>query len=181
MQLRGQWEKAGEWLAESAVRLSLGGAQLLGIACNTMHKVSSSVRTRVNLPLVDLIEVATREAASKGSLRTALLGTRFTVSMGRYSEELSKHGIGCVLPSLNDQEKLDEIIYKELCLGTVRAESRKALGSVMCRLVERGADTIMLACTELGLLIGETSADGATIIDTTDIHVRSLVEASLGE
>jgi aspartate racemase len=180
MQLSGRWEDAGRWLAKGAKRLEAGGADLLGIACNTMHKVAPEVRKSIAIPLVDLIEAAAKAAAEKGCSNTAVLGTCFTVSMGRYQEELSRHGIQTMLPVSADQKMVDEIIYNELCRGVVEKQSRKKLQKVISRLADAGADSIMLACTELNLLFDEDACPGRLrLIDSAMAHIHYLVEAAM--
>jgi aspartate racemase len=180
MQLSGRWDDAGDLLASGAKRLQAGGADLLGIACNTMHKVAPAVRESVSIPLIDLIEAAATAAQEQRCFKTAILGTRFTVSMGRYQDELARRGIQTTAPSPSDQTIVDEIIYNELCRGSVTDESRKKLQSVVSRLVDAGADSIMLACTELNLLVdGNTDRDGPRVIDSTTAHIQCLVEAAI--
>jgi len=179
MQLSGQWEAAGDWLAESAARLEAGGADVLGIACNTMHKVSDAVRRRVALPLVDMIEVTAAAAQRMGCSRAAILGTRFTLQMGKYSELLARSGVEPVLPSPEEIQQIDRLIYEELCVGVVKPEARDLLKQIVSRLVADGVDSIVLACTELNLLLDEQQIDGAVVIDTAQVHIDALVDASL--
>lgn len=179
MQLSGEWARAADWLAESALRLEAAGADLLGIACNTMHKVSDEVRRRSSLQLVDMIEVASWTAAQRGCSRAAILGTRFTLGMGKYSEQLVKHGIEPIIPPSEDVELVDEIIYRELCLGIVSDDAKAAVKRVISRLASNGADGVVLACTELDLLVEEPSIGGATIVDAAQSHIDALVQASL--
>jgi aspartate racemase len=179
MQLAGEWEAAGDWLAESACRLQAGGAEVLGIACNTMHKVSDAVRSRVALPLVDMIEVTASAAKEMRCARTAILGTRFTLEMGKYSELLARFDIEPVLPSPEEIRQVDQMIYQELCVGIVKPETRDALRRIVSRLVADGVDSIVLACTELNLLLDEHQIDGANVIDTAQVHINALVDASL--
>lgn len=181
MQLSGDWEAAGDWLAKSACRLEAGGADILGIACNTMHKVSAAVRHRVALPLVDMIEVATSAAHGTGCSRAAILATRFTLEMGKYSELLARSGIEPVLPSQEEIKQLDQIIYNELCLGVVKTEARDTIRRMVSRLIADGVDCIVLACTELNLLLDEQQIGGASVIDAAQVHINALVDASLNK
>lgn len=179
MQLTGDWDTAARWIAESALRLEAGGAEILGIACNTMHKVSAAVRASSQLPLVDLIEETAIRAADLGVTRAAILGTRFTRGMSQYPDQLRQRGIEPVLPPEDDCRALDQIIYDELCRGVVSAAAATALEKMIARLVAQRVDGVVLACTELSLLMGQGACDEAHLIDSSQVHVDALVNASL--
>ena len=180
MQLAGDWVAAGDSLARAATRLEAAGAELLGIACNTMHRVSAAVRARTATPLVDLVDATADAAAALSIVRPALLGTRFTAEMGMFQGKFGVRGISSVLPSPKDQQLLDQIIYGELCVGVVTERSRKTLTTLMTKVLEDGADAIVLACTELNLLMDARQVHAAPVLDTTRVHVEALVHASLG-
>jgi len=178
MQLNGQWREAGEWLANSAARLEAGGADLLGIACNTMHNVADAIHGRTALPLVDIVDVASAACAAH-SCPTAVLGTSFTLLHGRFVAELDRRGCRPMVPSDEDMAELDRVIYEELCLGQVSKQSQQAVEAIVARLAVRGAGQILLACTELNLLIATQSLDGVRIVDAARVHIYALAEASL--
>jgi aspartate racemase len=179
MQLSGDWDAAGEWLADSAQRLAIAGADVLGIACNTMHKVVAAISRRTTLPIVDMIEVAAVAAAARGCSKTAILGTRFTLEMGKYSYELAARGVEPFLPSPADIELIDRIIHDELCLGRASEEARAVIKQVVARLAAERVDSVMLACTELNLILGEQRIGEVLILDAAQLHVDALVTASL--
>lgn len=181
MQLAGEWEQAGEWLARAALRLEAAGAEVLGIACNTMHRVAPAVREGTQLPLVDMVEVAAGAAARRSVTRAALLGTGFTLDMGQYQSHLRQRGIGVVDLSDHDRAIVDHAIYHELCLGVVSDATGHAIRRVADRVVAQGADAVILACTELNLVFENHGAvRGAPVIDAASEHVAALVAASLG-
>lgn len=179
MQLAGEWEAAGEWLAEAASRLEGAGAEIIAIACNTMHKVADSVTRSISVTFVDLIEAAASEAKHQGCKRTAILGTEYTLRMGRYTTSLRNAGIEPLEPDDADASAINELIYKELCLGRVTNEGKQLLSQVIERLAQAGADSVLLACTELNLLVDCDRLHGVQILDATRIHIDALVEASL--
>lgn len=180
MQLNGQWREAGEWLADSAARLEAGGADLLGIACNTMHNVADAIQGRTALPLIDIVDVACAACAAN-DCPTAVLGTSFTVRNGRFVAELDRRGSRPIIPSGDDMAELDRLIYEELCLGQVSERARHILERIIARLAAQGAGQILLACTELNLLIGTESLDGVRIIDAARVHIEALADASLAK
>lgn len=180
MQLAGEWSAAGEWLADAALRLELAGADVIGIACNTMHRVAAAVRARTSVPLVDMIQATAATAADLGVKRAGILGTRITVEMAEYSSEFTQRAVELVLPSENDRVLLDHVIYDELCVGVVSEQARATIAGIISRLIDAGADGIVLACTELNLVVDDTTVTGDRVIDTAQVHVKALVGASLG-
>ncbi|WP_381561201.1 aspartate/glutamate racemase family protein [Streptomyces eurythermus] len=180
MQLCGEWKAAGERLAASARSLEAAGADVLGIACNTMHRVADRVRESTGLPLVDLVESAADAALSRGVGRAVVLGTRYTAELPSYTQHLESRGIARQPVPVDIQRALDRMIYEELCLGEVTEESRRLLRGMISALVAAGADGVLLACTELGLLVSHGTVEGAALIDTADVHVDALVAASVG-
>jgi aspartate racemase len=180
LQLAGEWAAAGKLLREAARAIENAGADLVAIACNTMHRVAPAVRASISVPFVDLIDSTADHAGRLGVARAAVLGTRITMAMPEYSARLAEHGVEPMLPEPADRALLDRVVYDELCVGKVDHRTRETVASVVSRLVDRGADAVVLACTELGLVIDEPTMMGATVIDSAAVHVRALVDASLG-
>ncbi|MFE2140652.1 aspartate/glutamate racemase family protein [Streptomyces sp. NPDC059456] len=178
-QLAEDWEGAGALLAAGARRLAAAGADVLAIACNTMHRVSGAVRAACDLPLIDIVEVTAEATRSRGITRAAVLGTRFTAQGGLFTGALAARGIAPVLPAAEDQRLVDRIIYEELCRGTVSDTAASAFTDLRQRLRRDGVDGIILACTELGLLIPPPERVSPEIVDTVAVHVEALVTASL--
>lgn len=180
MQLAGDWDAAAHWIADGALRLRAAGADVLGIACNTMHRVADAAREASGLPLVDIVDTAADAARDRRISRAAVLGTRFTAATGMYTRSLTARGIEPVLPSPSDQELLDRLIYGELCLGTIGERSREEMAGLVERLTDgAGADGIVLACTELNLLMDADAPGGPPVVDTARAHVDALLAASL--
>ncbi len=178
LQVAGEWEEAGALLGREAARLEAGGADFLVLCTNTMHKVAPAIEDAVSIPLLHLGD-ATAAAVLAGGCRTVgLLGTGFTMSQDFYRGRLESHGLTVLVPSLEDQQTVHRIIYDELCLGLVRAESRAAYVDVVGRLVTAGAEGVILGCTEIELLIGPDDVDLPTFA-TTRLHVEAAVEMAL--
>ncbi len=178
LQASGRWEEAGQLLAEAAKRLQAGGAELLLICTNTMHKVADQVQAAVDIPLLHLAD-ATAQAITRAGLSTVgLLGTAFTMEQDFYRDRLASHGFKVLVPSADDRAEVHRIIYDELCLGVLRGESRQVYRDVITRLVLAGAEGVVLGCTEIELLI--SAADSSVpIFPTTRLHVEAAVDASL--
>ncbi len=154
------------------------GADLLLICTNTMHKVADQVQSAVGIPLLHLGD-ATAQVVNRAGLGTVgLLGTAFTMEQDFYRDRLSGHGLQVVIPSAADRAQVHRIIYDELCLGVVREKSRQAYRGVIVRLVQAGAEGVVLGCTEIELLISDTDSP-VPIFPTTRLHVEAAVDASL--
>ncbi len=179
MQVDGRWDEAGELLAAEARRLEAGGADLLVLCTNTMHKVADTVQEAVSIPLLHLGD-ATADAVREAGLTTVgLLATGFTMSQDFYRDRLESHGLTVLVPSAEDQAMVHRVIYDELCLGVVRDESRAAYVEVVDRLVAQGAEGVILGCTEIEMLIGPDDLDVPSF-PTTRIHVEAALDAALG-
>ncbi|TVQ25055.1 MAG: aspartate/glutamate racemase family protein [Spirochaetaceae bacterium] len=179
LQRRGDWQAAGAILAGEARKLEAAGAELLVLATNTMHKVAQAIIDSVSVPLLHIAE-ATRDAAvHAGYRRLGLLGTRFTMEESFYTDRLiAGTDLSILTPDATAREQIDRIIFSELCLGTIRAKSRAVYLSAVRDLVDRGAEAVILGCTEIGMLIGSADTD-TPLLDTTEIHARSAVRHAL--
>ena len=178
LQTSGRWDEAGQLLAEAAKRLEAGGAELLLICTNTMHKVADQVQAAVDIPLLHLVD-ATAQAITQAGLSTVgLLGTAFTMEQNFYRDRLASHGFKVLVPSADDRAEVHRVIYDELCVGVLREESRQVYRDVITRLVLAGVEGVVLGCTEIELLI--SAADSSVpIFPTTRLHVEAAVDASL--
>ena len=178
LQTSGRWDEAGQLLAEAAKRLEAGGAELLLICTNTMHKVADQVQAAVDIPLLHLVD-ATAQAITKAGLSTVgLLGTAFTMEQSFYRDRLAGHGFTVLVPPADDRAEVHRVIYDELCMGVLREESRQVYRDVITRLVLAGVEGVVLGCTEIELLI--SAADSSVpIFPTTRLHVEAAVDASL--
>lgn len=180
MQAEGRWDDAGRLLAARARDLESGGADIVLLCTNTMHKVIAPVVAAVSVPVLDIVDVTTEAVRSAGLERVGLLGTRFTMEDGFYSDRLRDAGVVPVVPDAADRELVHRVIYEELCLGVMREESRQAFREVIARLVAQDAEGILLACTEIELLIGASDSP-VPVFPTTRLHVEAAVAYALAE
>jgi aspartate racemase len=179
MQVAGDWAGAGALLAGEARALESAGAECLVLCTNTMHKVAGDIEAAVAIPLLHLADVTASAVQGAGLDRVALLGTRFTMEQPFYADRLRSHGIDVLVPERDDLALVHDVIYDELVLGVVRAQSREAYVDVVRRLVERGAGGVVLGCTEIELLIGPDDVD-VPVFATTALHARAAVDFALG-
>ncbi len=181
LQHAGRWEEAGEALAEAAAGLERAGAELLLICTNTMHKVFAQVEDAVAIPLLHIADPTAEAVQAAGLGTVALLGTRFTMEGDFYRGRLADvHGLDVLTPEKADREEVHRVIYEELCLGTIRGDSRRRFVEIIAGLVERGAEGVVLGCTEIGLLIGAGDV-AVPRFDTTELHAGKAVEMALGK
>jgi aspartate racemase len=179
MQEAGDWEAASAALQAAARGLAAAGADLLVICTNTMHVMADDVVAAAGLPLVHIAD-ATADAVKRDGLETvAVLGTRYTMEGDFYTGRLStQHALATLVPDEPDRTRVHDVIYDELVQGVVRDESRRAYVEVILRLLDRGAEGIVLACTEIELLIGPGDVE-VPVYPTTAIHAAAAVEAAL--
>ncbi|MEI7771862.1 MAG: aspartate/glutamate racemase family protein [Chloroflexales bacterium] len=181
MQQAGRWDESGLLLAEAARSLERAGADCVVLCTNTMHKVADAITGAVRIPFIHIAD-ATAEAIRAGGLRrVGLLGTRFTMEEAFYTGRLvARHGLEVLVPEADDRAVVNRVIYAELCLGAVRAESRAQYRAIMARLAARGAEGIILGCTEITLLV--SAEDSAVpLFDTTGLHALAAVDFALAE
>ena len=179
LQRENRWTEAGDMRAEAGSALCAAGADALLICTNTMHKVADAVENASGLPLLHIADV-TGEALRKAALsRIALFGTRFTMEQDFYRGRLSERfGIDVLVPDEADRQRIHAIIYDELCVGILSASSRQELIGIIHKMRERGAEGVILGCTELPLLIQAADLP-LPVFDTTELHARSAVDFSL--
>ncbi|MEJ8543757.1 aspartate/glutamate racemase family protein [Brevibacillus borstelensis] len=181
LQHEGEWTELGKEMVLAAQRLEAAGAELLVLCTNTMHKVAEEIEEQVPLPFIHIADATAESIKAAGLTRVGLLATRFTMEEAFYTGRLrDKHGLDVLIPSAEDREVVHEIIYKELCQGVIRAESKGRYLEVIRRLIEQGAEGIILGCTEIGLLIGQEDCT-VPVFDTTQIHAEAAVRYALGE
>ncbi|MEZ0373968.1 MAG: aspartate/glutamate racemase family protein [Candidatus Sericytochromatia bacterium] len=178
LQASGDWELLGQMLAEAARGLEAGGAEVLLICANTMHKVAEPVRAAVKIPLLHLAEVSAAALRAAGRDCIGLLGTRFTMQERFYREVLEAAGIKVLVPESADLIEVDRIIFAELVLGRFETAARETYLQVIDRLAKRGAQGILLGCTEIGLLV-HNGQSSLPLFDTTALHVEAALSAML--
>lgn len=178
-QARNAWEEAGALLARTAVALETAGAETLVLCTNTMHKVAPAIERAVSIPMLHIADPTATAIRQAGLRRVGLLGTKFTMEEDFYAERLRlRHGLEVIVPVPTDRDCIHRIIYDELCLGRLLDHSRCLYREAIGRLVARGAQAIILGCTEIALLIGANDAP-VPIFDTTMLHARAAVDWSL--
>lgn len=179
LQHAGDWVAAGELLADAARSLQAAGADVLVLCTNTMHKVAAQIEAAVSIPLFHIADPTATEIRAAGHTRVGLIGTRFTMEQGFYRDRLTeRHGLQVLVPEAGDREIVHRVIYEELCLGKIESASRAEYRRVMAGLVERGAEAIILGCTEICLLVDGSDA-AVPLFDTTGIHARKAAEWAL--
>jgi aspartate racemase len=180
-QQAGAWDEAGTILADAARALETAGAEGLALCTNTMHKVAPAIEAAVTIPLLHIAD-PTAAAVKQAGIRTVgLLGTRFTMEQDFYRSRLTdRHGLTVIVPDPADRAIVHRVIYEELCQGDLRAESRAQYREILQRLVEAGAEGIILGCTEIALLVGPEDTP-VLLFDTTALHARAAAAWALGE
>jgi aspartate racemase len=179
LQHAGEWEALTRLMCDAGRALQRGGADFLVICTNTMHLMADAVEAAAGLPLLHIADPAGAAIAARGLGKVGLLGTAFTMEQDFYRARLAeRHGLEVIVPEADDRAVVHRVIYEELVAGKIEASSREAYRAVIERLVERGAEAVVLGCTEIGLLIGE--ADSAVpLFDTTRLHAEAAVDWAL--
>ena len=181
LQQRDDWDAAGALLAEAGRRCEAAGADLVLICSNLMHKVASDVERAVDAPLLHIADAVGAEASRRGWTSLGLLGTRWLMEEPFYADRLTSYDVTAVVPGPAERAMVDQVIFDELTQGVVRAESRRAYVEVVDRLAAQGAQGVVLACTEIELLLDPVDA-GATVVpllDSMRLHATAAVDAAL--
>ena len=177
-QASGNWEKSGEILGEAAYNLEKAGADFIVICTNTMHKVVNQIKEKISIPILHIAEMTAEKILEKGLKNTALLGTKYTMEQDFYKSKLIEKGINVIIPDKNDIEIINKVIYDELCLGTINSNSKKKFLEIVDKLRSKGAEGIILGCTEIGLLIKNEDTD-VPLFDTAIIHAEQAAMYSI--
>jgi aspartate racemase len=179
-QREGRWDDAAAILADAAQRLHRGGADGLVLCTNTMHKVAAAITQAVPIPLLHIADPVGRAAQAMGATTIGLLGTRFTMEQPFLRERLAQQwGLQVLTPDAEDRSEVHRIIYEELCAGVIATSSRQRYQAIIQDLAARGAQAVVLGCTEITLLI--QAADSALpVLDTTRLHALAAVDFALG-
>jgi aspartate racemase len=181
LQHAGRWDEAGEKLGEVARCVEAGGADFLVLCTNTMHKVVGTITAHTTIPLLHIADPTAEHIKAQGLRRIGLLGTQFTMEQDFYKGRLgTRFGLEVLVPSPAEQAIVHRVIYEELCQGVVRPESRAQYRTIMEQLVQRGAEGIILGCTELTLLLKDGDSS-VPLFDTTYIHAVAAVDVALQE
>lgn len=180
MQADGRWQEAGSRLAAIAKRLEGAGAEVIVLATNTMHKVADAIEAAINIPFLHIADATAEKVRQAGKRRPAIMATRFTMEQDFYTGRLrEKFALDPITPDEADRELVHRIIYDELCVGRVSEASQAVYVDVARRLAAKGADCLVLGCTEIGMLLNEGNS-ALPIFDTTLIHADAAVNFALG-
>ncbi|MDO8907866.1 MAG: aspartate/glutamate racemase family protein [Pseudohongiella sp.] len=178
LQMKGDWQSAATLLTRAAQSIEKAGADFLVICTNTMHKVAPEIASGIAIPILHIAEATADVLVLDGIRSVGLLGTRFTMEQAFYKERLLARGLDVVTPERADRDTVHRIIYEELCLGQVRDESRLQYLAIIDQLRARGAEAVILGCTEISLLVNQCDT-AVALYDTTVIHAQQAVKAAL--
>ena len=179
LQHQGKWEELTKLMLNFAQKLEGAGADFIVICTNTMHKMAEEVENNTNIPLLHIADATAEKIIEKGLGKLGLLGTNFTMEEDFFKKRLEeKYNIEVIIPSQNDREIIDSVIYHELCLGIIKQSSKEKYKEVINRLISDGADGVILGCTEIPLLVSQGDVE-MPVFDTTTIHAKSAVEFAL--
>lgn len=179
LQRTNRWAEADEVLVDAARRLEKGGADFIVICTNTMHKSAPRIQQEVHIPILHIADATARQVQAAGLQRIGLLGTRYTMEEDFYKGRLSDlFGLEVLIPDQVGRDEVHRIIFEELVLGRILPESRQVYQQIISGLVDRGAQGIILGCTEIGLLVKPEDAP-VPLFDTTLLHARAAVDLAL--
>ena len=181
LQHEGRWEEATQAMVEAAKHVEAGGADFVIICTNTMHKMAEEVEAAIHIPLLHIVDATAEAIKALGLQVVGLLGTNFTMEQDFYRGRLvERHGLEVLIPEEQDREIVHRVIYDELVLGVIKPESRSQYERIIEKLIEAGAQGIILGCTEIGLLVKDEDSR-VPLFDTTSIHAVAAVEYALSE
>ena len=178
-QVRGDWTGAAELLADGARRLEAAGADVVVLCTNLMHKVAPSIESAVDVPFLHIADAVGARARALGVDRVGLLGARWVMEEDFYADRLARWGVEVVVPDAADRAEVDRVVFEELTQGVIEDRSRAAYAAVVDRLAARGAQAVVLGCTEIGLLIGPDDVV-LPVVDSALVHALAAVDAALG-
>ncbi|MGI9294879.1 MAG: aspartate/glutamate racemase family protein [Pseudomonadales bacterium] len=181
LQHRGDWKATAEILSQAAKSVESGGANFLIICTNTMHKVAPHIEKEISIPLLHIADATAESLIADNIQRVGLLGTRFTMEQDFYKGGLTeKYGIDVLVPDEVDRELVHTVIYSELCLGEINQASREEYLKVIRTFHQRGAEAVILGCTEIALLVRQQDTE-VPLYDTTQIHAAQAVKYAIAD
>lgn len=179
LQHQGDWDKLTGLMCDAAQNLVRAGADFVVICTNTMHKMADEVQESIPVPLLHIVDVTAEAIKADGKTTVGLLGTKFTMEQDFYKGRLSdKHGLEVLIPSAEERQIVHEILYSELCLGEIKELSKNKFKEIIQNLVDRGAQGVILGCTEIPLIVSQDDYE-IPVYDTTALHARAAVEYAL--
>ncbi len=177
-QSSGEWEKSGEILGNAARGIENAGADFILICTNTMHKVAPQIASMINVPIIHIADATADELEKRNIKTVGLLGTKYTMTQDFYKQRLIDRGINVVIPDEEGIDTVNSIIYDELCVGKIADSSREKYKKIIEDLTGKGAEGVILGCTEIGLLIGQSDVS-IPVFDTTVIHAKRAAELAM--
>ena len=177
-QSSGVWDECAEILGQGAQNLEKAGADFILICTNTMHKVAPQMQKMINIPIVHIAEATAEVMKQKGISKVALLGTKYTMTQDFYKSKLIDAGIEVLIPDEEGVVMVNHVIFDELCLGVISEESKAKFVDEIRKLAARGAQGVVLGCTEIGLLIKQEDVE-IPVFDTTMIHAAKAAELAM--
>lgn len=174
---QGDWEGQGRIVAEAAQGIERAGADFILLAGNTMHKVAEAIVSAISIPFLHIVDATAERIRAAGVTTIGLTGTSFSLTEQFYVDRLKSFGISAIIPSRQDVEKLDQIIYHELCWGVINPQSRQEYSRIVNDLITNGAGGVILGCTELTMLMPIECS--APLFDTTRIHIEAALAEAL--
>ncbi|MGE6517376.1 aspartate/glutamate racemase family protein [Lysinibacillus sphaericus] len=177
-QAAGEWEQAGQVLGQAAQSLEKAGAEVIVICTNTMHKVCKVIAANITIPILHIADATALQIQQASLQKVALLGTKYTMEQDFYKARVEGFGIEVVIPNEEERNGVNRIIYEELCLGVIEPASKNYYLQVIEKLIEAGAQGIILGCTEIGLLIKQEDV-AVPVFDTTVIHAHAAVATAI--
>ena len=179
-QAEGDWESSGKLLGDVAQSLEKAGAEFIVICTNTMHKVIRYIEEKVSIPILHIADSTANQIQKSEISKVGLLGTKYTMEQDFYKTRIEFSGIKVLIPNDEDRKVINQVIYEELCLGEIQQSSRDYYKKVIKKLVDDGAEGIILGCTEIGLLVKPEDSE-VPLFDTTVIHAIESVNMALGK
>ncbi|GEO14343.1 aspartate/glutamate racemase family protein [Microvirga aerophila] len=180
LQHEGEWDRLTDAMKDAAIRLERGGADFIVLCTNTMHRMADAITSAAGIPLLHIADPTAERIKAAGLERVGLIGTAFTMEQDFYKGRLQEqYGLDVIVPEADDRQVVHDVIYKELVVGQVLEASRMAYRGIIARLVERGAQAVILGCTEIMLLVSDEDSS-VPLYDTTSIHALAAVNRALG-
>jgi aspartate racemase len=179
LQHQGKWDELTKIMIESAQNLEKAGADMVLICTNTMHKMANEVQKELKIPLLHIADAAAQKVKEMNLKKVGLLGTKYTMEQDFYKGRIKKkYDIDVIIPNLDEREIVHDVIFNELCLGKIKEESKEQYKKIIQNLIHKGAEGIILGCTEIPLLINQEDFD-VPIFDTTMIHCHAAIDHAL--
>jgi aspartate racemase len=181
LQHAGDWQGTSKILCEAAIAVESAGADFLLICTNTMHKVAPEIEASIKIPLLHIADATAETLVKEGITKVGLLGTAFTMEQDFYKGRLTKnYGLQVLIPTEKDRKIIHNVIYHELCLGSIMPDSKAEYLRIINALAAQGAEAVILGCTEIGMLVNQRDTN-VTLLDTTVIHAEKAVEYAVND